>query len=132
MFIGGTIRTEEVAVVVVVAGITLMAVENEEASREVDHTRMAGTNTVTRLQTIILGTIITIGEGEGAVAVVGTSTTTIIQGLKPAMPRQIRDLTIIIVHGLKRWQSYLWGFFLLVIGRVFLLSMQLGLLVGCR
>ena len=66
MFIEGTIRTEEVAVVVVAgAGVTLKAVENEEAAREVDPTRMAGTNTVTRLQTIILGTIITIGKGKG-------------------------------------------------------------------
>ncbi|XP_057508355.1 uncharacterized protein LOC130791230 isoform X2 [Actinidia eriantha] len=67
------------------------------------------------------------GRGGGG----GTSTTTIIRGLKPAMPRQIRDLTKIMVQGLKRWQSCFWEFLFLVFGRLFCLSMKLGLLVGC-
>ncbi|XAR53239.1 hypothetical protein NMG60_11021706 [Bertholletia excelsa] len=99
MCLEGTIRSKEVAVVLVVGGgVTLVAVEQEEAAGDVALTRMDATNiTLNRLETTIQGTIITIeGEVLGAVEVVATSITniTIVQGLKSATLWQTLDLVI--------------------------------------
>lgn len=89
IFPGDGIRTKEVVVVRVVVGEVPMAAEVETATAgEVGPTRMGAANIMTSLGIIILGTIITIEEGEVRAVLVGTPTTMVLRF------QQIRDLVI--------------------------------------
>lgn len=87
MALEGPTRTKEVVVVVAVVavGVIQMAVVVEVVAGEVVATKMVATNIMTSLETFILGTTITIGEG--AAEVVGTLITTMFQQFKVVIPQ---------------------------------------------